>query len=94
MSAAFFLARAGAKVTLFERNAELGGLIRYVIPHFRISKETIAKDVSLLTQLGVEIKTGTQVTSVADLKSQGFDSIVLAVGAYNPGNVRVENCTR
>ena len=46
-------------------------VIRYVIPGFRVSNEAIDKDVSFIEKMGVEIKTGTEITSVQELKAQG-----------------------
>lgn len=48
IASAYFLARAGASVTIFEKEAKLGGVIRYVIPGFRISDASIDKDVSFI----------------------------------------------
>lgn len=52
IAAAYFLARAGASVTVFEKEARLGGVIRYVIPGFRISEEAIDKDISFIEKMG------------------------------------------
>ena len=91
MAAAFFLARGGAKVTLFEKRESLGGVVRHIIPGFRISDEAIEKDVALLKQLGVEIKVNAEVSSVESLKAEGFDDVILAIGASKPGAVRLES---
>lgn len=91
MAAAFFLARGGAKVTLFEKRESLGGVVRHIIPAFRISDEAIEKDAALLKQLGVEIKLNTSIESVQSLKNDGFDAIVLAIGAASPGSIRLES---
>ena len=85
IAAAYFLARAGAAVTIFEKEAKPGGVIRYVIPGFRISDEAIDKDISFIEKMGVEIRTNTEITSVADVKAQGYDAVILAVGANKPG---------
>ena len=90
MAAAYYLARAGAKVTLFEKRENLGGVVRYIIPDFRIAEDAIEKDVSLLKKLGVTIKTGTAISSMEALKVQGYEAIVLAVGAYKPGTLKLE----
>ncbi|MGI6070401.1 MAG: putative selenate reductase subunit YgfK [Blautia sp.] len=90
MAAAYFLARAGAAVTIFEKKDSLGGVVRHVIPGFRIPTEDIEKDVSFLRKLGVEIKTNTEITSVADVKDQGYDAVILAVGASKPGTLKLE----
>jgi len=56
LSAANFLARAGRPVTIFDRNNDLGGIVRHVIPDFRISGEAIDNDVALLRAMGVEVR--------------------------------------
>ena len=73
IAAAYFLARAGAAVTIFEKEEKAGGVIRYVIPGFRIGDAAIDKDISFIQKMGVEIRTNTEITSVADLKAQGYD---------------------
>ena len=62
IAAAYFLARAGAAVTIFEKEAKPGGVIRYVIPGFRISDEAIDKDISFIEKMGVEIRTNTEIS--------------------------------
>ena len=52
IAAAYFLARGGVETTIFEREAKLGGVPRYVIPAFRISDEALDKDVALMERLG------------------------------------------
>lgn len=90
IASAYFLARAGASVTVFEKEAKLGGVIRYVIPGFRISDASIDKDVSFIEKMGVEIRTNTEITSVADVKAQGYDAVIVAVGANEPGTLKLE----
>ena len=84
MAAAFFLAKGGMKATIFEKQDQLGGAVRSVIPEFRISEDAIAKDVQLITAMGITIVTGSEITSIADLKKK-YDYVVLAVGAGSPG---------
>lgn len=90
IAAAYYLARAGAQVTIFEKEAELGGVVRKVIPGFRIAADAIDKDISLIKNMGVTIKTGVQVDSLADVKVQGFDAVIAAVGANKPGTLKLE----
>ena len=90
IASAYFLARAGASVTVFEKEEKAGGVIRYVIPGFRISGEAIDKDISFIEKMGVEIKTGTEITSVQELKEQGYDAVIVAVGANKPGTLKLE----
>ncbi len=89
ISCAYFLARAGAAVTIFEKEASLGGVIRHVIPGFRISDGAIDKDISFIQKLGVEIRTDTEITSVEEIKKD-YDAVVVAVGAGKPGTLKLE----
>lgn len=90
MAAAFFLAREGMDVTLFEKKDALGGIVRHVVPAFRVPAEVVERDEQLLRKMGVTILTDTKAPSVDTLKKQGFAHIVLAVGAYQPGTLRLE----
>ena len=90
IAAAYFLAREGAAVTVFEKEEKAGGVIRYVIPGFRIEDDAIDKDISFIEKMGVEIRTNTEITSVAELKAQGYDAVILAIGAGKPGTLKLE----
>lgn len=89
LAAAFFLARGGMKVTLFEKETEPGGLTRYVIPEFRISREAVDRDIALIRAMGVEILTGREITSVKELR-RDYDAVILALGARTPGELKLE----
>ena len=89
IAAAFYLLRAGAKVSIFEKEAVLGGIVRCVIPSFRISNEAIAKDIGMIEKLGADIHTSTEISSIEDLKKD-YDAVILAIGAEKPGFVKLE----
>ena len=89
MAAAYFLARGGVKTTLFEKEEKLGGVVRNVIPGFRISDEAIDNDAKLIEAMGVEIVTGREIGSVDEVKTD-YDYVVLALGASTPGVLRLE----
>lgn len=80
MAAAYYLARMGAKVTIFEKTKKLGGVVSHIIPDFRIDDEKIAQDTKLLHMLGVEILYNTEAPLVSLLKKE-YDDVILAVGA-------------
>ena len=80
LSAAYFLARKGHAVTVFEAGAEVGGMLRHGIPPFRLPKAIVDRDIRNVTALGVEIRTETAVRSLAGLSGQGFDATFLALG--------------
>ena len=86
LSAAMFLSRAGVDVTVFERRNTLGGIVRHVIPEFRISAETIDRDVALCKAYGAKFVTGTEIHSVKELTEQGYTDVIIAVGAWKHGN--------
>ena len=89
MAAAYYLARMGARVTVFEKRDRLGGIVSAVIPDFRIDDSVIDKDVSLLRKLGVKILTNTWAPNVEELKKD-YDNVILAVGAYERGQLKLE----
>lgn len=89
MAAAYFCARAGVPTTLFERETALGGVVRYVIPDFRISEAAIEKDAALMRKMGVEVLLSTPAPSVEELKRQGYTHILFAVGAWKPGRLDI-----
>ena len=89
MSAAYFVGRAGIPVTIFEKSDCLGGIVRQVIPAFRISDDAIDNDVALMFKMGVEVKLNTPAPSVAELKAQGYTHIFFAVGAWKAGRLDI-----
>ena len=86
MAAAFYLARMGADVTVYEKRDRLGGIVSAVIPDFRINDDVIAKDAALLEKLGVKVLYNTEAPAVEELRAQ-YDDVVLAVGAYKRGQL-------
>lgn len=90
MAAAYFLRRAGMSVTLFEKGGALGGVVRRVIPEFRIPGSAVDKDAAILEKLGVEIKLNSEITDVRALKEAGYSAVILAVGASEPGRLGLE----
>jgi len=80
LSAAFFLARAGHDVTVFEADAEPGGIMRWGIPSYRLPKEVLARDLKNISALGVRVETNHRVTSVSALRQTGFDAVFVAAG--------------
>ena len=80
LTAAFFLAKAGHAVTIFEAEPKVGGMLRWGIPSFRLPESILERDVRNITALGVTLRTGTRVTSLARLRTDGFDSVFLATG--------------
>ncbi|MBQ9273130.1 MAG: putative selenate reductase subunit YgfK, partial [Mogibacterium sp.] len=85
LATASFLSRAGADVTVFEKNDKMGGVPRYVIPGFRISDDALDNDVALCSAYGAKMVTGREIASVQELKDEGFSDIVVCIGAWAHG---------
>ena len=91
MAAAQQLRRAGHRVTLFERDEAIGGLVRFGVPDFKIEKSVVERRVRQLAQEGVELRCGVDVgrdISAEELRGS-FDAIVLATGARVPRDLPV-----
>lgn len=81
IASAFFLAREGAQVTVFEKRPQAGGIVRYIVPEFRIPSEDVEKDVSLAKAMGAKFEFNHPVIDLKELTDAGFEYIILAVGA-------------
>lgn len=90
LSAAYFLGRAGMPVTLFDEHKSLGGVVRHVIPEFRIPAHAIDRDVQLVHKMGVKFKLGEKAPSIRELREQGYDYVLFATGAWAPGRLKLE----
>lgn len=93
LSAAYFLARSGMDVTVFEKEKSLGGVVRYIIPEFRISLKAINSDLCFINQWGISFETGKTVHSTQSLKDAGYHYIVVATGATVPGTLKLNGMT-
>jgi formate dehydrogenase major subunit len=79
LSAAYYLRLKGHKVTIFEAMPQLGGMLRYGVPEFRLPKDVLQKEIDLIGGLGVEFRTNTRVTldKVGD-----YNAVIIAIGAW------------
>lgn len=91
LAAAYFLGKAGMPVTVFEKKKQLGGIVRHVIPSFRIPASAIENDVNLVRSMGAEFVLGSKQCSVEELKARGYQYILFAVGAWKHGELRLES---
>jgi len=82
LTAAFYLAKLGHKVTVFEALPEVGGMMRVAIPDYRLPKDVLQNDIREIEAVGFDIKTNTRVESTDDLFTQGYDAVFLAMGAH------------
>ncbi|WP_018086213.1 FAD-dependent oxidoreductase [Desulfurispora thermophila] len=87
LSAAYFLARRGHSVTIFEAAEKPGGMLRLALPEFRLPRAVLERDIANVTALGVEIRTGVRVDDPVALKESGYDAVFVATGT--PGQRRL-----
>ncbi len=83
LTAAYYLAKKGHAVTVFEALPAAGGMARYGIPSYRVPLEVIDQEVSEVEKLGVEFRFNTRIENIDDLQAQGFDSVFLGIGAQS-----------
>ncbi len=82
LQCAYDLVRQGYHVTVFEAAPKSGGLMRYGIPEYRLPRKVLDAEISYIEELGVDIKTNAAVTKLADVFSQGYKAVFVAIGAW------------
>ena len=83
LSCAYYLALTGYKPTIFEKNEEPGGMLRYGIPSYKLEKDLLAAEIDVIRQLGVEIRCGVEVgkdITIEELREQGYKGFYAAIG--------------
>ena len=92
LSAAYYLARLGYAPTIFEAMPQLGGMLRYGIPEYRLPKKTLDWEIAGILDLGVEVRLNKRMGqdfTLEDLRQEGFEAIFLGVGAWGSRSMRV-----
>ena len=90
LSCAYHLARLGHAVTIREGAAQLGGMMRYGIPKYRLPREVLDAELARIVELGVKVETSTRVDDVAHAQeSGGFDACFAAIGAHLANRVEI-----
>ncbi len=82
LTAAFYLAKLGHAVTVFEALPVAGGMMRVGIPEYRLPRDVLAAEVNEITAVGIDIKYDSPVSDVPGLLTQGYGAVYLAVGAH------------
>ena len=94
LSAAYFLRQQGHQVTIYEALPQLGGMVRYGIPSFRLPWDKLDGEINSIIGLGVDVKFNQKLGkdfTISDLKSSGTDAVLLAIGAHKAKPMRIEN---
>lgn len=83
LSCAYYLALTGYKPTIFEKNEEPGGMLRYGIPSYKLEKDLLAAEIDVVRKLGVEIRCGVEIgkdITIEELREQGYKGFYVAIG--------------
>ena len=82
LSATYHLRRLGHEVTLVEAQDQLGGMMRYGIPRYRLPREVLDGEIARILALGVTVRTGSRIDDLAAaMREEQADAVLLAVGA-------------
>ena len=90
---AFILAKKGYKITIFEKNSEIGGVLRYGIPDFRLSREILDNIEERLLELNVKIRYNAlvgPVLTIDKLLEDGYSAIFIGTGVWNPRTLSIK----
>jgi NADPH-dependent glutamate synthase beta subunit-like oxidoreductase len=93
LSCAYYLAIEGYKVTVFEKEKMLGGMLTLGIPSFRVGRDTINAEIDVLRQLGIKFRTGVEVgkfLTIDQLRKEGYKAFYFAIGAQNSRKLGLE----
>ena len=92
LTAAYFLAKKGHKVTIFDAMPKMGGMLRYGIPEYRLPKAVLDKEIEQIASLGVELKNNVKIgkdIDFADIRKD-FDATLVAIGAWSSMSTRTK----
>ena len=92
LSAAYYLALMGHKVTVYEKRAKLGGMLRYGIPAYRLPREVLDAEIASLLSVGIDVKLNVDIgdgITFDELRGQ-YDSLYLALGAHTDKKTGIE----
>ncbi|MCC6497778.1 MAG: FAD-dependent oxidoreductase [Propionibacteriaceae bacterium] len=92
LSAAFYAAMAGHEVTVFERQPQPGGMLRYGIPEYRLPKDVLDAEIGIISSMGVRIVCGKSLGTHLRLEDlqRDFDAVYLGIGSWTPTPLHLE----
>ena len=90
LTAAYFLAKHGHSPVIFEAMPKAGGMLRYGIPQYRLPKDVLDKEISLIEKMGVQIRCGVKIGRDIDFEQlqREFDAVYVAIGAWKSSPIR------
>lgn len=90
LTAAYYLAKKGHDVTVYEKNEKAGGQCRYGIPAYRLPDELLDKEIADILEAGMELKCGTEAPMPQQLLEDGYDAVLAAVGTHQGTKLPLE----
>jgi NADPH-dependent glutamate synthase beta subunit-like oxidoreductase/formate hydrogenlyase subunit 6/NADH:ubiquinone oxidoreductase subunit I/ferredoxin len=90
LTAAFYLAKLGHSVTVFEALPQTGGMMRVGIPAYRLPREILDAEIDEIRKAGVEIKVNQRIESIDDLLQQGFNAVFVGIGDHKGSKMGAE----
>ncbi len=94
LSCAYYLTLEGYSVTIFEKHPQLGGMLKYGIPEYRLPKNILDVEINWIINLGVEVKTGIELgldLSIHELIENDYDAVFIGVGAQKAAKLNLNN---
>jgi formate dehydrogenase (NADP+) beta subunit len=90
LTAAYYLAKLGHSVVVFESQPKPGGMMLLGIPEYRLPRDILDNEIKEITDVGVEIKTNSTIKSAETLLSQNYNAVFLGLGAHQGIKLGVE----
>jgi len=90
LTSAYYLAKLGHQVTVFEALPELGGMMRVGIPEYRLPRQVLESEINEIRSVGVDFKLNATIESLDSLLQQGYHAIFLGVGAHQGIRLGIE----
>ena len=91
LSAAYFLSLMGHKVTIFEKRAQLGGMLRYGIPSYRLPRERLQWDIDAILSTGVDVKLNYDISTPEGMSEirKNYDATYISIGSHNAKSIGI-----
>ena len=92
LSAAYFLSLMGHKVVVYDQRPQLGGMLRYGIPDYRLPQEKLDADIEFILSTGIEVHTDTSIgrdIEFSDIENQ-YDAVYISIGAHNDKKIGID----
>ncbi|WP_432735307.1 FAD-dependent oxidoreductase [Maridesulfovibrio sp. FT414] len=94
LSCAYFLRRIGHEPVIFEKRDEIGGMMKGIIPEYRLPSKVVNWEIQSILDLGVEVRTGVEFgrdITIKSLEDEGYEAVFIATGAWKVPALGVEN---